>query len=82
MASTSKEKKKAKKYYETHKKYREEKIEDSVAKQKANPKEHAEYQRDYYHDNQKYRRYKIAYAREYRKKEKVKSKARKDRKAR
>ncbi len=81
MASTQKEKKKSREYYKTHKKYREEKIEDSVKKQKANPKKHAAYQRKYYHSNSEYRDYKIDYARKYRKREKVKSKARKDRKA-
>ena len=81
MASTTKEKKQARQYYRTHKKYREEKIKDSTTEQKRNPKKHAEYQREYYHKNQSYRDWKIDYAREYRKKEKVKSKARKDRKA-
>jgi len=81
MASTSKEKKKAREYYKTHKKYREEKIKDSIDEQKKNPEEHAKYQRKYYHKNQDYRSYKIKYAKDYRKREKVKSKARKDRKA-
>ena len=81
MASTKKQEKASKKYYDTHKKYREEKIAKSVAKQKANPKKHAEYQKDYYHSNSKYRRYKKEYAEEYRKREKTKSRARKDRKA-
>lgn len=81
MASTNKEKKKSREYYKTHKKYREEKIKDSSQKQKANPKKHAAYQREYYRENQEYRDYKIDYARSYRKREKVKSKARKDRKA-
>ena len=81
MASTAKEKKKSREYYRTHKKYREEKIKDSVDEQKRNPDEHAEYQKKYYHKNQEYRAYKIDYARKYRKREKVKSRARKDRKA-
>ena len=76
-----KEKKASKKYYDTHKKYREDKIQDSVRKQKANPEKHADYQKDYYHSNSKYRRWKKDYAAEYRRKEKTKSKARKYRKA-
>lgn len=81
MASTRKQEKQSKKYYDTHKKYREEKIAKSVSNQKANPKKHAEYQKEYYHSNSKYREWKIKYAEEYRKREKIKSKARKDRKA-
>ena len=82
MASTTNEKNNRRKYDQTHKKYREEKIENGVKKQKANPKKHAEYQKDYYHENQDYRAYKIKYARDYRKREPIKSKARKDRKPR
>ena len=81
MASTKKEEEASKKYYRTHRKYREDKIKKSVAKQKANPKKHADYQKDYYHSNSKYRRYKIEYAEDYRKREKVKSLPRAKRKA-
>ena len=81
MASTAKEKKASKKYYETHKKYRDEKIRKQVAKQKQNKRETNKYHRDYYAENGEYKAYKRKYAKEYRRKEPVKSKARKDRKA-
>ena len=81
MASTKKEEKASKKHYDSDRKYREKKSRDNVARQKANPKKHADYQKDYYHDNEAYRKYKRKYAKEYRKREPIKSKARKDRKA-
>lgn len=63
--STEKEKKRAKRYYETHPQEREEKIRKQIAKQKANPKKYAKIQRDRYWDDKKYRDYKIAYAKAY-----------------
>ena len=81
MASTSKQEKASRKYYATHKKYREEKIENQVAKQKRNKSKTNEYHRKYYSENEDYRRYKRAYAKDYRRREPVKSRARKDRKA-
>lgn len=81
MASTTKEKNASKKYYQTHKKYREEKIAKQISKQKANKPKTNKEQRDYYAETPEYRKYKKKYAKEYRKKEPVKSKARKYRKA-
>ena len=81
MASTTKQKKASKKYYETHKKYRDAKIKKQISKQKNNKAETNKYHRDYYAENGEYRSYKRKYAKEYRKKEPVKSKARKYRKA-
>lgn len=81
MASTAKEKKASKEYYKKNKKYREEKIERQIKKQKANKPETNKYHREYYKDNEDYRVYKRKYAKEYRKREPIKSKARKDRKA-
>lgn len=81
MASTSKQEKASRRYYATHKKYREEKIDNQISKQKRNKKETNEYHRKYYAENENYRKYKRAYAKRYRKLEPVKSKARKDRKA-
>lgn len=81
MASTTKEKKASKRYYDKNKKYREEKIRKQVAKQKSNKSETNEYHREYYAETPSYRKYKRKYAEEYRKRELVKSKARKYRKA-
>lgn len=81
MASTSKQEKASRKYYATHKKYREEKIDNQIAKQKRNKAKTNEYHRKYYAENEDYRSYKKKYAREYRKANPIKSKARKDRKA-
>lgn len=81
MASTSKQEKASKRYYATHKKYREEKIEKQISKQKANKKKTNEYHREYYAENEDYRKYKRRYAKDYRRREPIKSKARKDRKA-
>ena len=81
MASTKAQEKASKKYYDTNKKYRKKKIEKETAKHKANRPKYAKEQREYYQENEDYRKYKRAYAREYRKREKIKSKARKDRKA-
>ena len=66
------------KYYKKHK---EEIIDNVQAKQKANRKEYNKEKREYYAENEDYRRYKRAYAKKYRKEEPIKSKARKDRKA-
>ena len=81
MASTSKQGKASKKYYATHKKYREEKIDNQIAKQKRNKSKTNEYHREYYAENENYRTYKRKYAKEYRRREPIKSRARKDRKA-
>lgn len=76
--TTTKEKAYNKKYYKKHK----EEIIDSVQrKQKSNKKAYNKYKREYYADNGNYRKYKRRYAKEYRKQEPVKSKARKYRKA-
>lgn len=79
MASTVKQERASKKYYETHKKYREKKIDKQIKKQKANKTETAEYQKSYYHSNEEYKKYKQKYAKAYRKREPIKSKATKDR---
>jgi len=76
--TTTKEKIYNKKYYEKHKKKI---IKDVQSKQKSNKKEYNKDKREYYADNPDYRRYKRKYAKDYRKKEPVKSKARKYRKA-
>jgi hypothetical protein len=81
MASTPKQERASKRYYEKNKKYREKKIENQIQKQKANKPETNKYHRDYYADNEDYRKYKRAYAKKYRKENPEKSKARKDRKA-
>ena len=73
MASNSKQEKASKKYYATHKKYREEKIQNQISKQKANKKKTNEYHREYYAENEDYRRYKKRYSREYKKREPIKS---------
>ena len=70
-----------KSYYQKNKKYREELIRKETAKHKANRPKYAKEQRDYYADNEDYRKYKKAYAKKYRKEEPIKSKAKKDRKA-
>ena len=79
MASTTAEKKTSRKYYATHKKYREDKIDKQIKKQKNNKSKTNEYHREYYAENGDYRAYKQKYAKAYRKKEPIKSKARKDR---
>lgn len=81
MASTAKQEKASKRYYATHKKYREKKIDNQISKQKRNKKETNEYHRKYYAENENYRKYKRRYAKDYRRREPIKSKARKDRKA-
>ena len=70
-----------KSYYQKNKKYREALIRKETAKHKANRPKYAKEQREYYAENEDYKKYKRAYAREYRRREKIKSKARKDRKA-
>lgn len=79
MASTLKQERTSKKYYETHKKYRQEKIAKQIKKQKANKTETSEYQKSYYHSNEEYKKYKQRYAKAYRKREPIKSRATKDR---
>lgn len=76
--TTTKEKNYNKKYYEKNKK---EIIKEVQSKQKSNKKEYNKDKREYYAANPDYRKYKRKYAEEYRKKEPVKSKARKYRKA-
>lgn len=80
MASTIKQERASKKYYDSHKAYRDKKIAKQVAKQKANKPEYAKKSREYYKENGEYREYKRRYAKQYRKEEPIKSKARKDRK--
>ena len=80
MASTKAQEKASKKYYDTNTKYRKKKIEKEVAKHKANKPKYAKKQKEYYAENEEYRSYKRKYAEEYRKKEPIKSKARRLRK--
>ena len=70
-----------KSYYQKNKKYREALIRKETAKHKANRPKYAKEQREYYAESEEYRKYKKDYAKKYRKKEPIKSKARKDRKA-
>ena len=70
-------KKTTKSYYQKNKKYREELIEKTAAKHKANKEEYAKKQREYYANNESYRNYKKRYAAKYRKEEPIKSRARK-----
>lgn len=77
MASTTAEKKRARTYYKTHKKYREEKIAQVKAGQKANREEYNASKREYYAKNEAYKKYKRAYAKRYRQEEPIKSRAKK-----
>lgn len=70
-----------KSYYQKNKKYREKLIAEETAKHKANRPKYAKEQREYYAENESYRKYKRKYAKDYRKREPIKSRARKDRKA-
>ena len=70
-----------KSYYQRNKKYRDKLIAENTAKHKANRPKYAKEQREYYADSERYRKYKRAYAKKYRKEEPIKSRARKDRKA-
>ena len=79
MASTKKEERASKKYYDTHKSYRKKKIKKILDDQKENPQKDAKKSKEYYHKNEEYRKYKQNYAKKYRKREPLKSKARKDR---
>lgn len=81
MASTTKEKRASKKYYDSNKKYREKKIKQQIAKQKENKPATNKYHREYYAENEDYRKYKRRYSKLYHKREPIKSRARKDRKA-
>ena len=65
--STEKEKQRAKRYYETHPKARQRKIDKQIAKQKANPKKYAKIQRERYREDKEYRDQKIEYAKRYQK---------------
>lgn len=80
MASTSKEKKASKKYYDTHPSYRKKKIKETQRKQKSNRQEYNKDKREYYATHTEYRNYKRKYAKQYRKNEPIKSKAYKYRK--
>ena len=80
MASTKKQERASKKYYDSHPNYRKKKIAKQISKQKANKNETAKKQREYYHKNEDYREYKKKYAKQYRKSEPIKSKAYKYRK--
>ena len=81
MASTRKQEKASKKYYDSNKNYREKKIQKQISKQKANREATNKYHRDYYAKNEDYRKYKREYSKEYHKREPIKSRSRKDRKA-
>lgn len=81
MASTKAQERASKKYYHSNKSYRDKKIAETQRKQKANRTKYNKYKRDYYEENEDYRKYKKRYAKEYRKREPIKSKARKYRKA-
>lgn len=76
--TTTKERSYNKKYYRKNK---EEIIENVQQRQKTDRKKYNKEKRDYYAQNESYRKYKRQYAKEYRKREPIKSKARKDRKA-
>ena len=76
--TTASEKSYNKRYYRKHK---EEIIENVQARQKSNKPQYNKEKREYYKDNEDYRKYKRKYAKEYRKREPIKSRARKDRKA-
>lgn len=67
MASTSKEKQYARKYYKENAKYRREKIEDRKDYAKSHRRKEADYAREYYHSHPQYKKYKQAYARAYKK---------------
>ena len=76
--TTAKEKAYNKKYYQKHKEEIIEKVQD---RQKSNRPKYNKEKRDYYADNENYRKWKRAYAKKYRKENPEKAKARKDRKA-
>lgn len=76
--TTAKERSYNKKYYQKHK---EEIIDKVQSRQKANRPKYNKEKREYYRENEEYRVYKRKYAKEYRKREPIKSRARKDRKA-
>lgn len=76
--TTTKERSYNKKYYRKNK---EEIIDNVQQRQKTDRKKYNKEKRDYYAQNESYRKYKRQYAKEYRKREPIKSKARKDRKA-
>ena len=80
MARTTTAKKSYNRKY--YRKNKEEIIENVQAEQKSNRKEYNKDKREYYANNEDYRKYKRRYAKEYRKREPIKSLARKDRKAR
>ncbi len=65
MASTKSEKKASKKYYDTHKAYREKKKAKQIAKQKANPKKYARIDHERYTTDGEYRKYRKNYNKKY-----------------
>lgn len=67
MASTTKEKKYARKYYKENPDYRKKKIETRKDYYHEHQESQNAYARKYYHEHPTYRKYKIRYARDYRK---------------
>lgn len=65
MASTAKEKKKARDYYKENKSYRDEKIEKRKKYAKTHKKEEAKQSKEYYWENPSYRKTKQKQARDY-----------------
>ena len=76
--TTTSERRYNKKYYRKNK---QEIIDNVQTRQKTDRKKYNKEKRDYYAENESYRKYKREYAKEYRKREPIKSRARKDRKA-
>lgn len=68
MKATKKEKDYSKKYYATHKSYREEKIEQRKKYAKSHRERENEYAREYYHSHENYKKKKQEWARNYKKK--------------
>ena len=67
ISKRNKENAYARKYYREHKEYREEKIRDRAKEYASDKKGEARKSREYYWSNASYRKYKIDYARRYRK---------------
>lgn len=65
MASTTKEKKKAREYYKENKAYRDEKISRRKAYAKTHKKEEAKQSKEYYWENPSYRKTRQKQARDY-----------------
>lgn len=79
MASTTKQEKASKKYYDNNKEYRQKKIKKQIEKQKRNKSKTVKYQKECYHTNETYKEYKKNYAKRYRKENPIKSKPRNER---